>query len=30
MVARMCEKRRKGYRALGYELEGDPDNDAGV
>ena len=28
MLARMYEKRLKGYRAIGYELEGEPDNDA--
>ena len=26
----MYEKRLKGYRAIGYELEGEPENDAGV
>jgi superfamily II DNA or RNA helicase len=30
MLARMYEKRLKGYRAIGYELEGEPENDAGV
>jgi hypothetical protein len=30
MFARMYEKRLKGYRAIGYELEGEPDNDADV
>jgi superfamily II DNA or RNA helicase len=30
MLARMYEKRLKGYRAIGYELEGEPDNDANV
>ena len=30
MLARMYEKRLKGYRAIGYELEGAPDNDADV
>ena len=30
MLARMYEKRLKGYRAIGYELEGEPDNDLGV
>lgn len=26
----LYEKRLKGYRAIGYELEGEPDNDADV
>jgi hypothetical protein len=26
----MYEKRLKGYRAIGYELEGEPDNDGDV
>jgi hypothetical protein len=30
MLARMYEKRLKGYRAIGYELEGEPDNDGDV
>ena len=30
MLARMYEKRLKGYRAIGYELESEPENDAGV
>ena len=30
MLARMYEKRLKGYRAIGYELEGEPANDADV
>ena len=30
MLARMYEKRLKGYRAIGYELEGEPDNDLEV
>ena len=30
MLARMYEKRFKGYRAIGYELESEPENDAGV
>jgi superfamily II DNA or RNA helicase len=30
MLARMYEKRLKGYRAIGYELEGEPENDADV
>ena len=30
MLARMYEKRLKGYRAIGYELEGEPDNDEDV
>ena len=30
MLARMYEKRLKGDRAIGYELEGEPENDAGV
>ena len=30
MLARMYEKRLKGYRAIGYELEGEPDSDADV
>jgi superfamily II DNA or RNA helicase len=30
MLARMYEKRLKGYRAIRYELEGEPDNDADV
>ena len=27
---RVYEKRLKGYRAIGYELENEPENDAGV
>jgi hypothetical protein len=30
MLARMYERRLKGYRATGYELESGPDNDADV
>ena len=30
MLARMYEKRLKGYRAIGYELEGEPDNNLDV
>jgi superfamily II DNA or RNA helicase len=30
MLARMYEKRLRGYRAIGYELEGEPDNDLDV
>ena len=30
MLARMYEKRLRGYRAIGYELEGEPDNDGDV
>ena len=30
MLARMYEKRLKGSRAIGYELEGEPENDADV
>ena len=30
MLARMYEKRLKGYRAIGYELESEPGNDADV
>jgi hypothetical protein len=28
MLARMYEKRVKGYRAIGYELESEPDSEA--
>jgi superfamily II DNA or RNA helicase len=30
MLARMYEKRLKGYCAIGYELEGEPGADTGV
>jgi hypothetical protein len=30
MFARMYEKRLKKHRAIGYELKGEPDNDADV